>query len=1280
METALIHLKTFVSLPLHAARRLAATGLFHGLRALASAALATLLVACSPSPDSPASGSGSVSGQVVSSSSGSPLAGVTVSAAGTTSAATTTTGSNGRYTLQGVNPGSAVVLKFSLSGYAPGYRSVNVAADATAAASARLSPVLSTQSIAAASGGTVGASGGVAQVALPANGLVNKATGAAASGQVTVEITAINPATDAANMPGGYAARGSDGSAQTIESFGALSVNLSDAAGNRLDLAAGQTATVRIPLGTRSSTPPATVPLYYFDETAGLWVQQGSAALGGTAPNQYYEGTVSHFTYWNADRPAETIFVHGCVKLANGSLSVGAQVNTDGVDYSGASAAVTDGNGNFVVAIRKGGVADLWAEDATGTSNVLVVGPSDTDIFLPSCMLLGPPGPPVIVQQPAAVSTQEGSFAQFQVVARGAQPLRFQWLRNGTPVTGALASSLLLNPVSGSDHGARYSVVVSNDFGSVTSDVVALTVAVQPPGLLSQPQDVAVTAGATASFSVSTQQPSNLLSLQWKRNGVAIANATGPSYTTPATTVANNGDLYSVTLSNSAGTVTSREALLTVQAAAPPVVTQNPAHASVTVGAGASFQVVASGSPPLSYQWQRNGTAIPGATSASYATPATVLADNGAQFTVVVSNAFGSTTSGAATLTVTNPSAAPSITAQPQAASVISGLTASFSVTATGTAPLSYQWQRNGVAIAGATASSYTTAVLAVSDSGAVFSVVVSNAVGSATSSGASLTVTAAQTGAGRYLVAQAGPTTATAFVYANGSQSVDSQAILAASAAAPTGTTPIEAAGQATALFGQVFGGTVAGGQVSGLHTRYALYFKAGRLYQIDHDPATGAPQGVLLSTLTPADVCASGGAPQLATQAGSDLVDASRSWVFFAAPVSGVCASPASSYRAVRMSMGSTSVAATTGEPVATIQDSTGAISGYVLRNGSTFQKVDANLANASTLFTLAPSAFKSLGVSFGATAPGVWLFFNGGQVFAYDLATQASAPTAVATLQAGEQLGSVISDGASAYVSLTSSGFSNPSYRILRVSDTLSATPVFSASAALSSFALTPTRIVMVTVSNPLSPTTTSLKAVQRDGSGLVDIGGANDGFFTVFAYTAAENVYLLEFGINGTGQQTGVRTRIMNSDGSNVQVLANTSIVGATPAASSPAVRTVAGSPYALLLIDNVGAGGTTTGGSLRSVVAATRAASLSYGTVQATPAASLFPASIDPMQFGLSGLLSFLPATGTASDLYFIDSGTANSLVKLTGFVSATGQASPAAVVRAPGSAGRKPRI
>jgi hypothetical protein len=200
------------------------------------------------------------------------------------------------------------------------------------------------------------------------------------------------------------------------------------------------------------------------------------------------------------------------------------------------------------------------------------------------------------------------------------------------------------------------------------------------------------------------------------------------------------------------------------------------------------------------------------------------------------------------------------------------------------------------------------------------------------------------------------------------------------------------------------------------------------------------------------------------------------------------------------------------------------------------------------------------------------------------------------------------------------------------------------------------------------------------VQRDGSGLVDIGGANDGFFTVFAYTAAENVYLLEFGINGTGPQTGVRTRIMNSDGSNVQVLANTSIVGATPAASSPAVRTVAGSPDALLLIDNVGAGGTTTGGSLRSVVAATRAASLSYGTVQATPAASLFPASIDPMQFGLSGLLSFLPATGTASDLYFIDSGTANSLVKLTGFVSATGQASPAAVVRAPGSAGRKPRI
>lgn len=84
---------------------------------------------------------------------------------------------------------------------------------------------------------------------------------------------------------------------------------------------------------------------------------------------------------------------------------------------------------------------------------------------------------------------------------------------------------------------------------------------------------------------------------------------------------------------------------------------------------------------------------------------------------------------------------APSITSQPANATVNAGSTATFSVTATGTAPLTYQWRKNGAAISGATASSYTTPATTTADNGAAFSVVVTNSAGSATSNNATLTV-----------------------------------------------------------------------------------------------------------------------------------------------------------------------------------------------------------------------------------------------------------------------------------------------------------------------------------------------------------------------------------------------------------------------------------------------------------------------------------------------------------------------------------------------------------
>jgi hypothetical protein len=151
--------------------------------------------------------------------------------------------------------------------------------------------------------------------------------------------------------------------------------------------------------------------------------------------------------------------------------------------------------------------------------------------------------------------------------------------------------------------------------------------------------------------------------------------------------------------------------------------------------------VVATGDAPLSYQWRRNGANISGATSASYTLNPTAVADSGAQFDVVVTNGAGSATSSVATLTVNPAPVPPSITTQPANVTVTAPGAATFSVVATGDAPLSYQWRRNGVDIAGATSASYTLASTSLGDSGAQFSVVVSNGVGTVTSATATLTV-----------------------------------------------------------------------------------------------------------------------------------------------------------------------------------------------------------------------------------------------------------------------------------------------------------------------------------------------------------------------------------------------------------------------------------------------------------------------------------------------------------------------------------------------------------
>ncbi len=270
------------------------------------------------------------------------------------------------------------------------------------------------------------------------------------------------------------------------------------------------------------------------------------------------------------------------------------------------------------------------------------------------------------------------------------------------------------------------------------------------PMITQQPASQSVTAGQTATFTVMATGTAPL-SYQWQKNNSAITNApNSPSYTTPVLTTGDNGVTFQVIVSNGVNpSAMSNSATLTVNpAAVAPTITAQPANVTVTAGATATFTVVATGTAPLSYQWQKNNSAIMNApNSPSYTTPVLAAGDSGSTFRVVVSNGVNPpATSNASMLTVNSAPVAPSITTQPANVTVTAGATATFTVVATGTAPLSYQWERNSSAIANApNSASYTTPVLTTADSGTTFRVIVSNSVNPpATSNSATLTVNAA--------------------------------------------------------------------------------------------------------------------------------------------------------------------------------------------------------------------------------------------------------------------------------------------------------------------------------------------------------------------------------------------------------------------------------------------------------------------------------------------------------------------------------------------------------
>ena len=282
---------------------------------------------------------GTVTGKVVDNSNNA-VAGATVKAGSNT----TTTDSRGLFRFNNIQLDKySAVITVEKSGFFKGYRVFSASPNNTNFVKLKLVSKTLIGSIDAVAGGSVSLPDN-SKITLPASGIVVRSNNQSYSGSVKVYAEVIDPASaDIAQIvPGSFQGTDAANNRVTLKSYGMLAVELEGNSGEQLQIAAGKTAKLKftIPSSLRS-TAPATIPLWSVDETTGLWKQEGNATKG----TDYYEGDVSHFSFWNCDVSTPTIFLELNLKTVEGSLPF-TQVKITRVNSGGATYGYTDSTGH----------------------------------------------------------------------------------------------------------------------------------------------------------------------------------------------------------------------------------------------------------------------------------------------------------------------------------------------------------------------------------------------------------------------------------------------------------------------------------------------------------------------------------------------------------------------------------------------------------------------------------------------------------------------------------------------------------------------------------------------------------------------------------------------------------------------------------------------------------------------------------------------------------------------------------------------------------------------
>lgn len=317
----------------------------------------------------------------------------------------------------------------------------------------------------------------------------------------------------------------------------------------------------------------------------------------------------------------------------------------------------------------------------------------------------GAPGPeqvivdPAITVQPTGTRTCSGTSVSFVVSATGSTNT-YQWRRNGLAIPGATDTSYRLPSVTLNDTG-RYDVVISSPCSlPLTSNQASLTVDV-PHRIVSQPTDQALCLGDPASLGISVA--GNPVSIQWMKDGIDIPGATSPNFVVASVASTDTGVYTARVQGPCAPTEISNPVRISVAYPAVIISQSIPARIAVCRTLSTTFSVTAAGTN-RSYQWYKNGSPISGATSDGL-TIASKIGNEGAYHVVVSAPCGSPVTSDTGILSV---ALDPIISEQPLPLVRRIGESASFTVTIQGEPPFTYQWQKDGINIPGATNSSFS--------------------------------------------------------------------------------------------------------------------------------------------------------------------------------------------------------------------------------------------------------------------------------------------------------------------------------------------------------------------------------------------------------------------------------------------------------------------------------------------------------------------------------------------------------------------------------------------